>query len=69
MEVTLVSHIYTQILFGRLPLPLKVANEHFIPQQVLSVRDEKCNIREISSTEEQSPAKGEIFTLKVCQEM
>lgn len=65
----LVSHIHAQILFDGLPLPPKVTNKHFIPKQVLSVRDEKCNIQEISSTEQQSPAKGKIFTLKVCHKM
>jgi len=57
------------MLSGGLPLALKVANELFIPKRALSVLDEKCNIREVSSTEKQTSAKGKIFTPKVCHKM
>lgn len=58
-----------KILSSGLSLALKVANKVFIPKQALLVLDKKCNIREISSTEKQSSAKGKMFMLKVCHKI
>lgn len=60
--------MYKEILFGELPLPVKVANKVFVPKQALSVLDEKYNIW-ISSTEKLNSAKGKIFTQTVCHKM
>lgn len=43
--------------------------EALVRSQDLSLLDEKWNIGEISSAEQQSSVKGKIFTLEVCHEM
>lgn len=50
-------------------LLLRWQTSFFIPEQALLVLDEKCSIREISSTEKQSSAEGKIFTLQVCHKI
>lgn len=65
----LLTRTCQQVLPAGLPLALEVANKLFIPEQALSVLDEKCSVWESSSTEKQSSAKGKIFTLEVCHEI